>query len=68
MSTILTLMDLAGAIALLIWGVHMVQTGIMRAIGPQLRRILGYTLGNRLKRFWPVWVQRRCCRAALLRV
>ena len=26
MNTTLTLMDLAGAIALLIWGVHMVQT------------------------------------------
>jgi phosphate:Na+ symporter len=52
MSTTLTLMDLAGAIALLIWGVHMVQTGIMRAFGPQLRRILGYTLGNRLKLFF----------------
>ena len=28
MNTTLTLMDLAGAVALLIWGVHMVQTGI----------------------------------------
>jgi hypothetical protein len=27
MKTTLTLIDLAGAIALLIWGVHMVQTG-----------------------------------------
>jgi phosphate:Na+ symporter len=51
MSTTLTLMDLAGAIALLIWGVHMVQTGITRAFGPQLRRILGYALGNRFKAF-----------------
>jgi phosphate:Na+ symporter len=51
MNTTLTLMDLAGAIALLIWGVHMVQTGITRAFGPQLRRTLGYALGNRLKAF-----------------
>jgi len=51
MSTTLTLMDLAGAIALLIWGVHMVQTGITRAFGPQLRRILTYALGNRLRGF-----------------
>jgi phosphate:Na+ symporter len=51
MDTTLTLMDLGGAIALLIWGVHMVQTGIMRAFGPQLRRILGYALGNRWKAF-----------------
>jgi phosphate:Na+ symporter len=40
MNTTLTLMELAGAIALLIWGVHMGQTGITRAFGPQLRRIL----------------------------
>jgi len=51
MSATLTLMDLAGAVALLIWGVHMVQTGITRAFGPQLRRILSYALGNRLKAF-----------------
>src|SRR5262249_32212413 len=51
MNTTLTLMDLAGAIALLIWGVHMVQTGITRAFGPQLRRLLGYALSNRFKAF-----------------
>src|SRR6201987_2308133 len=51
MGATLTLFDLAGAIALLIWGVHMVQTGITRAFGPQLRRVLGYALGNRLKAF-----------------
>jgi phosphate:Na+ symporter len=51
MNTTLNLMDLAGAVALLIWGVHMVQTGITRAYGPQLRRMLGYALGNRFKAF-----------------
>src|ERR1700726_3839876 len=51
MNTTLTLVDLGGAIALLIWGVHMVQTGITRAFGPQLRRLLSYALGNRAKAF-----------------
>ncbi len=51
MNATLTLMDLAGAIALLIWGVHMVQTGITRAFGPQLRRILSYALGSRFQAF-----------------
>jgi phosphate:Na+ symporter len=51
MHATLTLIDLAGAVALLIWGVHMVQTGITRAFGPQLRRTLGYALSNRLKAF-----------------
>jgi phosphate:Na+ symporter len=49
MNTTLTLIDLAGWIALLIWGVHMVQTGVTRAFGPHLRRMLSYALGNRFK-------------------
>ena len=28
-----TLVNLAGAVALLLWGVHMVQTGVQRALG-----------------------------------
>ena len=51
MRATLTLIDLAGAIALLIWGVHMVQTGVTRAFGPRLRRILNQALGNRCKAF-----------------
>src|SRR5579863_3195523 len=46
-----TLLDLAGSVALLLWGVHMVQTGIQRAFGPELRRWLGTALGNRLAAF-----------------
>src|SRR5439155_53212 len=41
MSATLSLIDLAGAIALLLWGLHMVQSGIQRAFGPNLRRFLG---------------------------
>src|SRR5438045_7178262 len=51
MTTTLTLIDLAGAIALLMWGVHMVQTGVSRAFGPHLRRTLTFALGNRFKAF-----------------
>jgi len=47
----LTLVDLAGAVALLIWGVHMVQTGVNRAFGLQLRRILGYAFESRFRAF-----------------
>src|SRR5947208_5331923 len=49
MSATLTLIDLAGAIALLLWGVHMVQSGIQRAFGPNLRRVLARALGDRLR-------------------
>ncbi len=51
MDTTLTFVDLAGSIALLLWGVHMVQTGIQRTFGPDLRRLLGAALGSRLKAF-----------------
>jgi phosphate:Na+ symporter len=46
-----TLLDLAGTVALLLWGVRMVQTGIQRAFGPDLHRLLGTTLHNRLAAF-----------------
>ncbi len=47
----LTLMDLAGSVALLLWGVHMVQTGVQRAFGAKLRSFLGSALRNRFKAF-----------------
>src|SRR5206468_627804 len=51
MDTTLTLINLAGSIALLLWGVHMVQSGIPRAFGPHLRRFLGRTLRGRVPAF-----------------
>src|SRR5438105_364056 len=51
MDTTLTLIDLAGSIALLLWGVHMVQSGIQRAFGPHLRRFLGRAVGGRWQAF-----------------
>src|SRR5881392_1227482 len=51
MNTTLTLIDLAGSVALLLWGVHMVQSGIQRAFGPHLRRFLGRALDGRLRAF-----------------
>jgi phosphate:Na+ symporter len=51
MNTTLTLIDLAGSIALLLWGLHMVQSGIQRAFGPHLRRFLSGTVGDRFRAF-----------------
>jgi phosphate:Na+ symporter len=51
MNATLSLIDLAGAIALLLWGLHMVQSGIQRAFGPNLRRFLGRALGGRFRAF-----------------
>ena len=43
--------ELAGTVALLLWGVRMVQTGIERAFGPDLRRFLRGALRRRLAAF-----------------
>ncbi|MBI3513365.1 MAG: Na/Pi cotransporter family protein, partial [Proteobacteria bacterium] len=47
MDATLTLINLAGSVALLLWGLHMVQSGIQRAFGAQLRRGLGTALSHR---------------------
>jgi phosphate:Na+ symporter len=51
MSATMTLLHLGGYVALLLWGVRMVQTGIMRAFGSNLRHFLGQGLGNRWTAF-----------------
>lgn len=47
-----SLIELSGFIALLLWGTHMVQTGIQRAFGTNLRAILGSALRNRFRAFF----------------
>src|SRR4029078_9440354 len=44
----IVLLDLMGGVALLLWGLHMVRSGIMRAFGSELRRVLSAALQNRL--------------------
>jgi phosphate:Na+ symporter len=43
----IVLLDLMGGVALLLWGLHMVRSGIMRAFGSELRRVLSIALRNR---------------------
>jgi phosphate:Na+ symporter len=47
----IVLLDLMGGVALLLWGLHMVLTGVLRAFGPHLRLFLGKALGNRFSAF-----------------
>jgi len=49
MDTTLTLLNLGGAIALLLWGVHMSRVEVQRAFGSELRRVLARALDNRWK-------------------
>lgn len=46
-----TLITLLGEIALLLWGVHMVHTGVIRAFGADLRRLLAKALKTRARAF-----------------
>jgi phosphate:Na+ symporter len=46
-----TLLDLAGSIALLLWGVRMVQTGVQRTFGARLRAVLATALRGPAKAF-----------------
>ena len=47
----IVLLDLMGGVALLLWGLHMVLSGVLRAFGHDLRRFLGKALSNRFKAF-----------------
>jgi phosphate:Na+ symporter len=47
----LVLLDLLGGVALLLWGLHMVHSGILRAFGPDLRVLLAKALNNRFSAF-----------------
>ncbi|MDI1237075.1 MAG: Na/Pi cotransporter family protein [Polaromonas sp.] len=41
------LLNLLAAIALLVWGTHLVRTGILRVFGANLRHVLSRSIGNR---------------------
>ena len=40
-----------GGVALLLWGLHMVHSGIVRAFGANIRRMLAIALRNRFMAF-----------------
>jgi phosphate:Na+ symporter len=48
---VLILLNLLSSVALLVWGSHIVRTGILRVLGADLRAILGRSTGSRLRAF-----------------
>jgi phosphate:Na+ symporter len=50
-SAVLILLNLLSGVALLVWGSHIVRTGILRVLGADLRAILGRSTGSRLRAF-----------------
>jgi phosphate:Na+ symporter len=51
MPATVTLLQIAGYVALLLWGLHMVHSGIVRAFGGSLRQVLAVGLSSRWKAF-----------------
>ena len=45
----LHLLNLLAAIALLVWGTHIVRTGVLRVLGENLRRVLSRSFSNRFR-------------------
>ncbi len=43
------LLNLLAAIALLVWGTHIVRTGVLRVFGESLRQVLSHSFGNRFR-------------------
>ncbi len=41
------LLNLLAAVSLLVWGTHLVRTGILRVFGANLRKVLATSVGNR---------------------
>ncbi|MGZ5035894.1 MAG: Na/Pi cotransporter family protein [Usitatibacter sp.] len=46
-----TLLNLLAGVALLVWGTHIVRTGVLRVFGADLRRILARSTSNRASAF-----------------
>jgi phosphate:Na+ symporter len=46
---VIHLLNLLAAIALLVWGTHIVRTGMLRVLGEDLRQVLASSFGNRFK-------------------
>ncbi|SCY21611.1 Na/Pi cotransporter family protein [Microvirga guangxiensis] len=46
-----TLIQMIGSVALLLWGVRMVRTGVTQALGTQLRRMVAVSSSNRFSAF-----------------
>jgi Na+/Pi-cotransporter len=51
MNGTLLLINLAGAVGMLLWGTHMVSTGILRGFGTPLRGWIGRNLNGRVRAF-----------------
>ncbi|MBA3477147.1 MAG: Na/Pi cotransporter family protein [Lautropia sp.] len=46
-----TLLNLLSGVALLVWGTHIVRTGVLRVFGASLRHVLARSVGNRATAF-----------------
>jgi phosphate:Na+ symporter len=47
-----TLVSILSGIALLVWGTHIVRSGVLRVLGGSLRRVLAHSVANRFTAFF----------------
>ncbi|OTP70018.1 Na/Pi cotransporter family protein [Caballeronia sordidicola] len=47
----LTLLNILSGVAVLVWGTHIVRTGILRVLGAELRRVLARSTNSRFRAF-----------------
>jgi phosphate:Na+ symporter len=50
-----TLLNLLASVALLVWGTHIVRTGVLRVFGSDLRRVLSRAASTRARPSSPAW-------------
>ncbi len=46
-----TLLNLLASVALLVWGTHIVRTGVLRVLGADMRRVLSGSVSSRFRAF-----------------
>ena len=46
-----TIVNIVGSVALLLWGIRMMRTGVTRSFGAELRRVLSLSAKNRVTGF-----------------
>ena len=56
------LLNLLAAVALLIWGTHLVRTGILRVFGANLRQLIARSVSTRFTAVPRSWEMCSCSR------
>ena len=56
-----TLISILAGVALLVWGTHIVRSGVLRIFGGNLRKVLSDSISSRFHAFLPASASPRWC-------